>query len=53
MVFFTTVYKHKVNSLGIFTIIMSLGKIYYEPEHAAGFGSVAKSVKGSKTNKWL
>jgi len=33
------------SSLGIVTIIMSLGKIYYDPQHAAGFGSVAKLVK--------
>ena len=33
-VYFTTVYKHKGSSLGIVTI-MSLGKIYYKPEHAA------------------
>jgi len=37
--------------LGIVTIIMSLGKIYYDPKHAAGFGSVAKIVKASKTKK--
>ena len=30
---------------------MSLGKIYYNPEHAARFGSVAKLVKASETNK--
>jgi len=30
---------------------MSLGKIYYDPQHAVGFGSVAKLVKGSKTNR--
>ena len=30
---------------------MSLGKIYDEPKYAAGFGSVAKLVKASKTNK--
>ena len=50
-VYFTTVYKHKGISLGIVTIIMSLGKIYYKPEHAACFGSVAKLVKASETNK--
>jgi len=37
--------------LGIVTIIMSQGNIYYDPQHAAGFGSVAKLVKASKTNK--
>jgi len=30
---------------------MSLGKVYYDPKHAAGFGSVAKLVKASKNNK--
>jgi len=30
---------------------MSLVKIYYEPEHVAGYGSVAKLVKASKNNK--
>jgi len=24
---------------------MSLGKVYYDPKHAAGFGSVAKAGK--------
>ena len=30
---------------------MSLGKIYYVPQHAAGFGSVTQLVKASKTNR--
>ena len=30
---------------------MSLGNIYYDPKHAAGFGSVAKLVKASKSKK--
>jgi len=30
---------------------MSLGKVYYDPKHAAGFGSVAKLVKAGKNNK--
>jgi hypothetical protein len=30
---------------------MSLGKIYYDPKHAAGFWSVAKLVKASKSKK--
>jgi len=30
---------------------MSLGKVYYDPKHAAGFGSVAKLVKASKHKK--
>jgi len=30
---------------------MSLGKVYYDPKHAAGFGSVAKLVKTSKHKK--
>jgi len=28
---------------------MFLGKTYYNPKHPAGFGSVAKLVKASKT----
>jgi hypothetical protein len=27
---------------------MSLGKVYYDPKHSAGFGSVVKLVKASK-----
>jgi hypothetical protein len=30
---------------------MSLSKVYYDPKHAAGFGSVAKLVKASKNKK--
>ena len=30
---------------------MSLGKVYYDPKHAAGFGSVEKLVKTSKHKK--
>jgi len=30
---------------------MSLGKVYYDPKHAAGFGPVAKLVKASKHKK--
>jgi len=30
---------------------MSLGNIYYVPKHEAGFGSVAKLVKASKSKK--
>jgi len=30
---------------------MSLGKVYYDPKHAAGFTSVAKLVKACKNNK--
>jgi hypothetical protein len=37
--------------LGIGTIKNSLGKVYYDPKHAAGFGSVAKLVKAGKINK--
>ena len=33
------------------TIIKSLGKVYYDPKHADGFGSVAKLVKASKNYK--
>ena len=37
--------------MGIGTIIMSLGKFYYDPEHPAGFGSAAKLVKDGKNNE--
>jgi len=37
--------------LGIVELIMSLGNIYYDPKHAAGFGSVARLVKASKSKK--
>ena len=30
---------------------MSLGKVYYDPKHAAGYGSVANPVTGSKTKR--
>ena len=30
---------------------MSLGKVYYDPKHSVGFGSIAKLVKESKYNK--
>ena len=30
---------------------MSLGNVYYDPKHPAGFGSVAKLVKASKNRK--
>jgi hypothetical protein len=30
---------------------MSLGKIYYDPKHTAGFSSVAKLVSAAKSNK--
>jgi len=30
---------------------MSLGKVYYDPKHPAGFRSVAKLVKASKIKK--
>jgi len=30
---------------------MSLGKVYYDHKHPAGFGSVAKIVKASKNKK--
>ena len=30
---------------------MSLGKVYYDPKHATGFGSVEKLVKASKHKK--
>ena len=32
-------------------IIMSLGNVYYDPNHPASFGSVAKLVKASKNKK--
>jgi len=37
--------------LAIGTIIISIGKIYYDAKQAAGFGSVAKLVKASKILK--
>jgi len=30
---------------------MSLGKIYYDPKHTAGFSSAAKLVRAAKSNK--
>jgi len=30
---------------------MSLGKVYYDPKHPAGLGSVSKLVKASKNKK--
>ena len=30
---------------------MSLGKVYYDPKHPAGIGSVSKLVKTSKIKK--
>jgi len=30
---------------------MSLGKIYYDPKHTAGFSSAEKLVSGAKSNK--
>jgi len=33
------------------TILISLGKIYYDPKHAAVFGSVAKLVMAGKIIK--
>ena len=30
---------------------MTLGKVYWNTKHAAGFGSVAKLVKAGKSNK--
>jgi hypothetical protein len=30
---------------------MSLGNVYYDPKHPAGFGSVAKLVKASKNKE--
>jgi hypothetical protein len=30
---------------------MSLSKVYYDPKHSAGFGSVTKFVKASKNRK--
>jgi len=35
----------------VIVTIISLGKVYYDPKHAAGFGSVAKLVKASKHKK--
>ena len=41
----------KTKCIGIGTIITSQGKVYYDPKHAAGVGSVAKLVKAGKSNK--
>ena len=30
---------------------MPLGRVYYDPKHSAGFGSVSKLVKPSKNKK--
>ena len=30
---------------------MSLGNVYYDPKHPAGFGSLTKLVKARKTKK--
>jgi len=49
-VYFAAVYLQKGSALGIGTK-MYLGKVYYNPKHAAGFGSVAKLVKAGKSNK--
>jgi hypothetical protein len=35
----------------LFTDKMSLGTIYYDPKHPAGFSSVAKLVRRAKSNK--
>ena len=48
---FATVYKHKGLTQGIIDIIISLGKVYYDPKHPAGFRSVAKLVNASKNKK--
>ena len=37
--------------MGTVTIIMSLGKVYYDLNHPAGFGSVAKLVEASRNKK--
>ena len=50
-VYFAIVCRQKRSSLGIGTIIMSLGIVYYDPKHPAGFGSVANLVKAGKNNK--
>ena len=47
---FATHYKHKGRALGI-ADLTSMGKIYYDPKHPAGFGSVAKLVNVSKNKK--
>jgi hypothetical protein len=44
--YFATVYRTS-DTLGIFAI-MSLGKVYYDPKHLTGFGSVAKLVTAGK-----
>jgi len=51
VVYCETPYRQKRSALAIGTIKTSLGKVYYDPKHAAAFGSVAKLVKGGKNNK--
>ena len=42
-ILFAAVYRHKGSPLGIVEIIiMSLGNVYYDSKHPAGFGSVTK-----------
>jgi len=48
---FHNFYKHTRRALGIVFLIISLGKIYYDPKHPAVFGSVAKLVKSSESKK--
>jgi hypothetical protein len=51
-VYFHTVYKH-TRTPGILgnSALLSLGKVYYDPKHSAGFGSVSKLVKARKNKR--
>jgi len=50
-VYYATLYRQQESTLGIVTIITSLGKVYYGLKHSAGFVSVTNLVKASKSKK--
>jgi len=51
-VYFANVYKHEGRNLGVVDLIMmSLGKIHYDPEHPGVFRSLPKLVSASKNKK--
>jgi len=49
--FITQLFTNTRAFLGNIYLIISLGKVYYDPIHPAGLGSVAKLVKASKNKK--
>ena len=49
--FITQLFTNTRAFLGNIYLIISLGKVYYDPKHPAGFGSVAKLVNASKNKK--